>query len=133
MTARLPLPWTCLFASALALAATSFAWASGLAGVPISKRIGPEDYRAAPALWSVAAAPGKIYVASNDGVLVHDGVEWVLKSVMARRFLLFPSNVFRVLRSVAFIGVSRLTLTFFQRVLGARLRDRREGGRGLPG
>lgn len=76
MTARLPLPWTCLFASALALAATSFAWASGLAGVPISKRIGPEDYRAAPALWSVAAAPGKIYVASNDGVLVHDGVEW---------------------------------------------------------
>lgn len=52
------------------------AYAGGLAGVPISKRIGPDEYRAAPALWSVATAPGKVYVASNDGVLVHDGVEW---------------------------------------------------------
>lgn len=76
MTARLPLRWCWLLASAFALAASSIVCASGLAGVPISKRIGPEEYRAAPALWSVTAAPGKIYVASNDGVLVHDGVDW---------------------------------------------------------
>lgn len=76
MTARPPLPWYCLIVSAFALAASTIVGASGLAGAPISKRIGPEDYRAAPALWSVTAAPGKIYVASNDGVLVHDGVEW---------------------------------------------------------
>jgi diguanylate cyclase (GGDEF)-like protein len=76
MTARPPLRWHYLLVSAFALAASAIATASGLAGVPISKRIGPDDYRAAPALWSVTAAPGKVYVASNDGVLVYDGVEW---------------------------------------------------------
>ena len=50
--------------------------ASGLRGDPISLRIGPGEYRAAPSLWSIAAAPGKIYVASADGVLIHDGIEW---------------------------------------------------------
>jgi diguanylate cyclase (GGDEF)-like protein len=76
MTRRPPHRWFGPFALALALAACPLAWASGLAGVPITQRIGPDEYRAAPALWSVAAAPGKIYVASNDGVLVHDGSEW---------------------------------------------------------
>ncbi|WP_028770989.1 GGDEF domain-containing protein [Silanimonas lenta] len=50
--------------------------ARGLQGAPILQRIGPEVYRATPALWSVATAPGKVYVASADGVLVYDGVEW---------------------------------------------------------
>lgn len=50
--------------------------AGALSGVPITQRIGPEEYRATPGLWSVAAAPGKLYVASADGVLIHDGVEW---------------------------------------------------------
>ena len=76
MTARPLLRWYCLLVSAFALAAPACVQSSGLAGVPITQRIGPDEYRAAPALWSVAAAPGKIYVASNDGVLVHDGVEW---------------------------------------------------------
>ncbi|MGL6290036.1 MAG: diguanylate cyclase [Silanimonas sp.] len=76
MTARPTLRWCCLLVSAFALAASAVVHASGLAGVPISQRIGPDEYRAAPSLWSVAAAPGKIYVASADGVLVHDGVEW---------------------------------------------------------
>ncbi|MFN3966012.1 MAG: hypothetical protein ACK4JC_11530, partial [Silanimonas lenta] len=52
------------------------ATARGLQGAPILQRIGPEVYRATPALWSVATAPGKVYVASADGVLVYDGVEW---------------------------------------------------------
>jgi diguanylate cyclase (GGDEF)-like protein len=76
MTARPPLPWCSLLVSAFALAASAWVQATGLTGVPISKRIGPDEYRAAPALWSVTAAPGKIYVASNDGVLVYDGVAW---------------------------------------------------------
>jgi diguanylate cyclase (GGDEF)-like protein len=76
MTVRPLLRWYCLLVSALVLAATPLVQASGLAGVPISQRIGPDVYRAAPSLWSVAAAPGKIYVASLDGVLVHDGAEW---------------------------------------------------------
>lgn len=76
MTVRPPLRWYRLLVCAIALAGSAVVCASGLAGLPISLRIGPEDYRAAPALWSVAAAPGKIYVASNDGVLVYDGVEW---------------------------------------------------------
>jgi len=76
MTVRPPLRWYTLLVSAFALAASAFVQASGLAGVPISKRIGPDEYRAAPALWSVTAAPGKVYVASNDGVLVYDGSDW---------------------------------------------------------
>jgi len=76
MTVRPPLRWYTLLVSAFALAASALVQASGLAGVPISQRIGPDQYRAAPSLWSVAAAPGKIYVASQDGVLVHDGAEW---------------------------------------------------------
>lgn len=50
--------------------------AAGIKGEPISQRFGPDIYRAAPSLWSIAAAPGKVYVASQDGVLIHDGVEW---------------------------------------------------------
>ena len=76
MEIRLALRWCCLLVSAIALAAPVRLQASGLAGVPITQRIGPDEYRAAPSLWSVTAAPGKIYVASADGVLVHDGVEW---------------------------------------------------------
>ena len=76
MSAWTPRRWWCLGASALALAASTLAHAAGLTGVPITQRIGPEEYRAAPSLWSVAAAPGKLYVASADGVLIHDGVEW---------------------------------------------------------
>lgn len=45
-------------------------------GAPIVQRIGPQEYRATPLLWSLAAAPGRLYVASADGVLVHDGVGW---------------------------------------------------------
>lgn len=76
MTVRPPLRWYCLLVSAFALAVSALVQASGLAGVPISQRIGPDEYRAAPSLWSIAAAPGKVYVASLDGVLVHDGAEW---------------------------------------------------------
>ena len=50
--------------------------AVGIAGTPIVQRIGPQEYRAAPTLWSLAAAPGKLYVASADGVLIHDGAGW---------------------------------------------------------
>lgn len=47
-----------------------------LSGAPITVRFSPEQYRATPSLWSAAAATGKLYVASADGVLVYDGVEW---------------------------------------------------------
>ncbi len=93
MTARPTLRWCCLLVSAFALATSAVVHASGLAGVPISQRIGPDEYRAAPSLWSVAAAPGKIYVASADGVLVYDGVEWAtvplpigVNATVVRRF-----------------------------------------------
>jgi diguanylate cyclase (GGDEF)-like protein len=62
--------------AALASLAPALLAAAGISGVPIAQRIGPADYRASPGLWSVAAAPGKLYVASADGVLIYDGVEW---------------------------------------------------------
>ena len=64
-------------AAALAIAVwAGAAAASALTGIPITQRIGPDEYRAAPGLWSIAAAPGKVYVASLDGVLIYDGTEW---------------------------------------------------------
>ena len=52
--------------------------AAGFAGTPILQRIGPQDYQATPLLWSVAAAPGRLYVGSADGVLVYDGAAWTI-------------------------------------------------------
>ena len=62
--------------AAVVLLAAACLHAAGLAGVPIMQRIGPDEYRAAPGLWSIAAAPGRVYVAASDGVLIYDGVEW---------------------------------------------------------
>lgn len=59
-----------------ALISAGQAVAAELAGAPITVRFGPEQYRATPSLWSAAATTGKLYVASTDGVLVYDGVEW---------------------------------------------------------
>lgn len=66
----------------VALLAVAALWlvqvsAASLKGEPIVMRIGPDEYRAAPSLWSIAAAPGKVYVASADGVLIYDGAEWL--------------------------------------------------------
>ena len=65
-----------LVAILLCAAVASNAVAATLTGAPIMQRIGPDEYRAAPGLWSIAAAPGRIYVAGSDGVLIHDGASW---------------------------------------------------------
>lgn len=51
-------------------------WAADFAGKPILQRIGPHEYQAAPLLWSLATAPGRLYVGSADGLLTYDGVAW---------------------------------------------------------
>jgi len=45
-------------------------------GAPIQMRFGPADYGAAPMLNAAATAPGTLYVASADGILVFDGSAW---------------------------------------------------------
>ena len=69
--------WLFTGVAAVASFAPALLGATGLVGEPIAQRIGPGDYRASPGLWSVAAAPGKLYVASADGVLIYDGAAWV--------------------------------------------------------
>ena len=61
---------------ALGLVFAAPAAASSPMGAPIQLRFGPADYRAAPALRAVATAPGKLYVASAEGVLIFDGSAW---------------------------------------------------------
>lgn len=68
--------WSALIGLLLLSGGVSAAAAGVFPGAPIVQRIGPQDYRATPLLWSVAAAPGRLYVASADGVLVHDGADW---------------------------------------------------------
>jgi len=52
------------------------AWAAVFDGQPILQRIGPHEYQATPLLWSLATAPGRLYVGSADGLLTYDGVAW---------------------------------------------------------
>lgn len=59
-----------VFLASLPVLATVFA------GKPILQRIGPHEYQATPLLWSLAAAPGRLYVGSADGLLTYDGVAW---------------------------------------------------------